>query len=70
MEVRVVEKIHVSRHVADIMALPCVFSCHKQADGSYCYLLYAWDELGQYVEAHEGDWICVDADGRWTVERE
>lgn len=66
----IVKKIHVGRHVGDIMPLPCVFSCHKEADGSYCYLLYDWDEEGHYVEAHEGDWLCETSDGRWLVERE
>ena len=36
-------------------------------DGTLCYLLYDWDEQGQYVKAHEGQWLCEGYDGKWTV---
>ena len=49
------------------MRLDCVYSCHKEADGTLCYLLYDWDEQGQYVKAHEGQWLCEGYDGKWTV---
>ena len=49
------------------MRLDCVYSCHKEADGTLCYLLYDWDEKGQYVKAHEGQWLCEDYDGKWTA---
>ena len=48
---KVKQAIHVGRHVTDMMRLPCVYSCHKEADGTLCYLLYDWDEKGQYVKA-------------------
>lgn len=54
MSDKVKQAIHVGRHVTDIMRLDCVYSCHKEADGTLCYLLYDWDEQGQYVKAHEG----------------
>ena len=55
------------RHVTDLMRLPCVYSCHKEADGTLCYLLYDWDEQGRYVKAREGQWLCEGYDGHWTV---
>ena len=67
MSDKVKQAIHVGRHVTDLMRLPCVYSCHKEADGTLCYLLYDWDEKGQYVKAHEGQWLCEDYDGKWTV---
>ena len=67
MSDKVKQAIHVGRHVTDIMRLPCVYSCHKEADGTLCYLLYDWDEKGQYVKAHEGQWLCEGYDGKWTV---
>ena len=59
---KVKQAIHVGRHVTDIMRLPCVYSCHKEADGTLCYLLYDWDEKGQ--------WLCEGYDGKWTVKDE
>jgi len=64
---KVKQAIHVGRHVTDLMRLPCVYSCHKEADGTLCYLLYDWDEQGQNVKAHEGQWLCEGYDGKWTV---
>ena len=46
---KVKQAIHVGHHVTDLMRLPCVYSCHKEADGTLCYLLYDWDEQGQNV---------------------
>ena len=63
------QRIHVGRHATDIMRLACVFSVHKQGDGTYCYLLYDWDCFGNYTEAHEGDWLCEDYAGKWHVEQ-
>ena len=67
---KVKQAIHIGRNVTDIMRLPCVYSCHKEADGRLCYLLYDWDAQGQYVEAHEGQWLCEDNDGKWIVRDE
>ena len=64
---KVKQAIRVGRHVTDLMRLECVYSCHKEADGTLCYLLYDWDERGQYVKAHEGQWLCEGYDGKWTV---
>ena len=50
-----------------IFALPCIYSCHKEADGRICYLLYDWDERGNYIELHPGQWLCQDYDGKWEV---
>ena len=52
--------IQIVNNVTNIMKLPCVFSCHKMADGELEYLLYDWDEQGQYVRAHKGDWIVEE----------
>ena len=38
---KVKQAIHVGRHVTDIMRLPCVYSCHKEADGT----LYQGEEI-------------------------
>ena len=64
---KVKQAIHVGRQATDLMRLPCVYSCHKEADGTLCYLLYDWDEQGCYVEVHEGQWLCEDYNGKWTV---
>lgn len=61
------QAIQVGNNVTDIMKLPCVFSCHKESDGRLCYLLYSWDQYGNYVEARKGDWICEEEGGGWTV---
>ena len=50
---KVKQAIRVGRHVTELMRLDCVYSCHKEADGTLCYLLYDWDERGQYVKAHD-----------------
>lgn len=39
----------------------------KEADESIVYLLYDWDEQGNYVELRPGQWLCQDYDGRWEV---
>lgn len=57
--------IQIGNNVTDIMKLPCVYSCHKMANGELEYLLYDWDENGQYVRAHKGDWLCEDYQGKW-----
>jgi hypothetical protein len=36
-------------------------------DGELEYLLYDWDEQGQYVKAHKGDWIVKDNEGDYHV---
>jgi len=59
--------IQIGNNVTNIMKLPCVFSCHKMADGELEYLLYDWDEQGQYVKAHKSDWIIEDNDGDYHV---
>jgi hypothetical protein len=69
MSDKVKQAIHVGRHVTDIMRLDCVYSCHKEADGRLCYLLYDWDEQGRYIEAREGEWLVQTEDGRWHVDR-
>ena len=64
---KVKQAIRVGRNVTDMMRLPCVFSCYKQADGTLCYQLYDWGEPLRNVTAHEGQWLCEDYDGNWTV---
>jgi hypothetical protein len=61
---KVKQAIRVGRNVTDMMRLPCVFSCYKKADGTLCYQLLP---LQRYVTAHEGQWLCEDYDGNWTV---
>jgi hypothetical protein len=39
---KVKQAIRVGRNATDIMRLPCVLSCHKQADGT----LYYYNEWG------------------------
>ena len=62
--------IQIANNVTSIMRLPCIFSCHKEADGKFCYLLYEWDEFGNYVQAYKGDWLCEDEEGKWCVLKE
>ena len=54
-----------------IFALPCIYSCHKEPirDGEYgiVYLLYDWDEQGNYIELRPGQWLCECYDGKWEV---
>ena len=58
--------IQIGDNVTNIMKLPCVFSCHKMVNDELEYLLYDWDEQGQYVRAHKGDWI-VEEGGKHYV---
>ena len=67
MSEKVKQVIRIGRHVTDIMRLDCVYSCHKEADGRLCYLLYDLDSNGKSIKAHEGQWLCEDYDGKWTV---
>jgi hypothetical protein len=66
MSNKVKQAIRVGRNVTDMMRLPCVFSCHKQADGTLYYRLLV-SLKSRYVTAHEGQWLCEDYDGHWTV---
>lgn len=59
------QAIKIGTHIDDIMRLPCVFSCHKEKNGELCYLLYDWDDSGNYIKAYKGDWLCEGYDGRW-----
>lgn len=68
MEKTYIKAIQISRRVTDtIFNLPCIYSVHKEADGRLCFLLYDWDEQGNYKQAHPGDWLCLDNQGRWNV---
>lgn len=59
------QAIKIGSNVTDIMRLPCVFSCHKDADGGLCYLLYVW--TNNRIYAIPGDWLCESHDGVWHV---
>lgn len=62
------QAIHLEgRCINDVFKLPCVYSCHKEAEGGLCYLLYDWDDDGNYIEARIGDWLCEDEEGKWHV---
>ena len=50
-----------------IFALPYIYSCHKGFDGGIVYLLYDWDEQGNYIELRPGQWLCERYDGKWEV---
>ena len=67
---RYIQRIQIGRNVTNIMRMDCVYSCHKEGDGRLCYLLYDWDEQGQYIKAYEGDWLVQDEDGKWRVEKQ
>lgn len=62
---RTKQAIRIGDNVTDIMRLPCVYSCHKEDDETLCYLLYDWDDAGNYIKAYKGDWLCEGYDGRW-----
>lgn len=64
------QRIQVGRNVTGIMRLPCVFSCYKEGGrGGIVYVLMEWDSDGNRLEARQGDWLCEDYDGRWTVKK-
>lgn len=68
MEKRYIKAIQISRRVTDtIFNLPCIYSVHKEADDTPCYLLFDWDEQGNYKQARPTDWLCLDQQGRWNV---
>lgn len=58
--------IQISYNVTNIMKLPCIYSCHKEGnDDHLVFLMYDWDEYGQYIKAQIGDWLCEGYDGLW-----
>ncbi len=58
--------IQIGYNVTNILKLPCVYSCHKEGkDDHLVFLMYDWDEQGQYVKAQIGDWLCEDYNGKW-----
>lgn len=59
-------KIKIGNNVTRIINLPCICGCKKD-NNSLVYFLFAWDEYGDMIEAHPGDWLCEDYDGRWIV---
>ena len=62
------QRIEIGTNVTGIMRLPCVFSCYKEG-GGVVYILQEWDSDGNRLEARQGDWLCEDYDGRWTVQK-
>lgn len=61
------QAIKVGRNITSIFNLPCIFSCHKDDEENPVFLLYDWDDNGNYIEARRGDWLCEDHEGRWGV---
>ena len=59
--------IQVGRNVTDILKLSCVMGCHKDDNDELVYILFDWDESGNYKEARVGDWLCEDHKGVWHV---
>ena len=39
----------------------------KGVDGGIVYLLYDWDEQGNYIGLRPGQWLCECYDGKWEV---
>ena len=60
------QTIKVTENATYMMKLPCVYSCHKE-NGELVYLLYDWDEDGNYIKAHIGDWLGEDDEGKWHI---
>lgn len=60
------QTIKVTANATYMLKLPCVYSCHKEND-ELVYLLYDWDDNGQYVKAHIGDWLGEDEEGKWHL---
>lgn len=54
--------IQAGNNVNDILKLPCVVAVRKTNKGQFEYEL----SNGIYL-AYEGDWICQDESGDWTV---
>ena len=61
---KVKQAIRVGRNATDIMRLPCVCSCYKRDDDT---LYYRFLSFQRHVTAHEGQWLCEDYNGNWTV---
>lgn len=59
--------IQVGRNVTDILKLSCVMGCHKDDNDELVYILFDWDESGNYKEARMGDWLCEDHKSVWRV---
>lgn len=62
------QAIRVTNDATYILRLDCVYSCHKEGkDKHLVYLLYDWNDYGEYTKAHIGDWLCQDNQGKWKV---
>lgn len=59
--------IQVGRNATDILKLSCVMGCHKDDNDELVYILFDWDESGNYKEARMGDWLCEDHKSVWRV---
>lgn len=62
-----IKAIQVGRNATDILKLSCVMGCHKDDNDALVYILFDWDESGNYKEARMGDWLCEDHKGVWHV---
>lgn len=62
------QAIKIGSNVTDMMKLPCVTACHKLNDKCGLEWLEYEISLGDHKEhAEEGDWLCEDCEGHWTV---
>lgn len=60
------QAIRVTDDATYILRLDCVYSCHKEGkDKHLVYLLYDWNDYGEYTKVHIGDWLCQDNQGKW-----
>lgn len=59
--------IQAGNNVNDILKLPCVTTVRKLDSGRYVYELVLNKKQWLPPIAVEGDWICQDEDGEWTV---
>lgn len=64
------QMIQIGSNVTSIMKLQCVSSCRKKLDGSLYYVLDIWGDDGNRLEARQGDWLCQDYDGVWSLRKD
>lgn len=62
------QAIQIGKNIEGIFKLPCVWTIRKDIFGAAFYELYGFlMQDGKSAVAREGDWLCEDYKGRWTL---
>ena len=62
------QAIRIGRNIEGIFNLPCVWTIRKDVFGVAFFELYGFlMQDGKSRIAREGDWLCEDYKGRWTL---